>query len=56
MDDEGFAQWYIQWCEEIWRDITWNYEIILINEVKITKYPYKWIITFEITKYSFKWV
>jgi len=23
-----------------------NYEIVLVNEVKITKYPYKWTMTF----------
>jgi len=29
----------LSWCEEIWKDVTWNYEIVLINEVEIIKYP-----------------
>jgi len=22
MDEEGFAGWYVGWCEEIWKDET----------------------------------
>jgi len=40
--------------EEIWKDVIWNYEIALINEVKISKYPYKWIMTLKIIKYPFE--
>ena len=36
------------------KDVDENYEIAIVNEVKITKYPYKWVMTLEIT--TFKWV
>jgi len=43
----GWIGWDLCSCEEIWRDEIGNYEITLVNEVEITKYPYKWVMTLK---------
>ena len=45
MDEERFVGFDLPSLEGIWRDEIENYEIALVNEMKITKYPYKWVMT-----------